>query len=950
MSPRSHRRQRRPGCRPRLEMLEDRLAPAATSFGVYTYHGDNGSTGQDLAETVLTPANVNAARFGKLFAAGVDGAVYAQPLVVPGVHITTGPNQGTHDIVFVATEHDSVYALDAAGGTVLWQASFINPTAGVTTVPSDDTSSGDLVPEIGITGTPVIDPATNTLYVVAKTKETGDGSTHYVSRLHALDLSSGAEKLGGPAVIADTTFDGTNFTYVSGPAVSGTGDGNVNGAIHFNALREAQRTALTLANGSVYVAYASHGDVGPYHGWLLGFDAQTLAPTAVFNDTPNGANGGIWQAGGKISVDDQGNLYFETGNGTFDTTLDANGFPVQADYGDSVLKLAVDPTSGPASPNPNGWGLKVVDYFTPSNQAQLDANDLDLGSGGVLLLPDAAGSSSHPHLLVASGKQGTLYLVDRDNMGKFDPNADHVVQERSAAVNGTVSTPAYFNGTLYVVGGFGDVGQTFGVANGALSAATSHSPDAFDFPGSTPTVSANGSGNGVVWDLAKGASQLRAYQAGGYDNELYTSDQAANGRDQLGPAVKFTVPVVANGKVYVGTSSSLVAYGLLTMPATPPTAPTSLSAAVGGAGQVQLTWVDNSTDADYFQIEQSTDGTRFTPVVTAAASAQSFTLSGLQSSTTYFFRIRAVNAAGPSDPSSTAHATTTAESSSVALDFSGGFPGAGGLALNGSATETGGRLRLTDGAGGEAGSAFALAPVALGLFHTSFTFQLTGPGGSGAPAADGLAFVIQGVGPQALGGSGSALGYGPAAGSAFGIGQSAAVKFDLNGNAGEGPNSTGLFTDGGAPVGTGSVDLSGTGIDLHSGDPIRADLAYDGQTLHVTLTDTVTGAMASQAYGVDLIALVGSGTGYVGFTGGTGSQTATQDVLAWTFTNDAVVPAFVPTGKPPAPDSSAGSASPVPGPSTPSPSPPKPGRPAKHKRGHGHHPVGHHHHRARKHP
>jgi hypothetical protein len=448
-----------------VEALETRLTPA----GLFTYHNDNLSTGQDLAEPLLTPAAINPASFGKLFATPVDGQLYAQPLVVPGVPITTGPGPGPHDVVFAATEHDSVYALDAGDGTVLGKDSFLDPAAGVTTVPAADTGTDDLTPEIGITGTPVIDPATSTLYVAVKTKETGDSTSHYVYRLHALDLGSGAEKFGGPVVIGDTVSDGVSYTYVSGPGVNGTGDGSVNGQVPFNALREFQRPALTLVNGTVYLAFASHGDTGPYHGWVLGYDAHTLALTAAFNDTPNGIQGGIWQAGGKVAADDQGNLYVETGNGTFDATLDANGFPAQADYGDSVLKLAPDPASGPANQNPNGWGLKVVDYFTPHNEADLADGDTDLGSGGPLLLPDAAGSPDHPHLLVASGKEGTIYLLDRDNLGKFDPATDHVVQELPAAVNGTLSTPAYFNHSLYVVGGYGDVARTFDLQDAALS-------------------------------------------------------------------------------------------------------------------------------------------------------------------------------------------------------------------------------------------------------------------------------------------------------------------------------------------------------------------------------------------------------------------------------------------------------------------------------------------------
>ena len=413
--------------RPFLEELEHRLTP---SVSLLTYHNDYSSSGENLSETALTPANVNSTSFGKLFSTPVDGQVYAQPLYVPGVAITVGPIVGAHNVTYVATEHDSVYAIDADSGQVLWRDNFINPAAGVTTVTSDDVDSNDVSPEMGITSTPVIDPTTNTLYVVANTEEVIGGNRHYIYRLHALDLGSGDEKFGGPAVIADTIWNGgNNFTYVSGPSVDGTGDGSVNGVLTFNVLRQLQRPALTLCNDTIFIGFGAHGTSTPYHGWLLGYNAQTLQPNAVFCTTPNGFNGGIWQGGGRIDVDAQGYLYIETGNGDFDTTLDANGFPVNGDYGDSFLKLAIDPTTSPTNQDVNGWGLKVVDYFTPSNQQTLYTEDLDLGSGGPLLLPDSVGSAAHPHLMVGGGKIGTIYLIDTDNMGKYNPTADQIVQE-----------------------------------------------------------------------------------------------------------------------------------------------------------------------------------------------------------------------------------------------------------------------------------------------------------------------------------------------------------------------------------------------------------------------------------------------------------------------------------------------------------------------------------------
>ena len=550
------------GLRPAPETLEPQLLLAAA---VLTYHNDNASTGQNLAETVLSPADVNSTQFGKLASVSLDGYAYAQPLYVPSVAVS---GQGTHNVVYVATEHDSLYAIDADTGAVLWKDSFINPAAGVTTVPSGDVASSDISPEIGISGAPVIDGATNTLYLVAKTKEVGGGIDHYVQRLHAIDITSGAEKFGGPVVIANTSYNGSSYTYNSGPSVAGNGAGSVNGVVTFNALRQNQRMALTEAHGNIYIAWSSHGDKGPYHGWIVGYNATNLGLAAVFNADPNGSDTGIWEGQGRFSVDSGGDLYFETGNGTFDTTLNCAGFPVNGDYGDSFVKIAPD-SSTASNPNINGWGLKVVDYFTPSNQASLSAADGDLGSGGPLLLPDSAGNSTHPHLLVGAGKEGKIYLIDRDNMGHYHPNADQVVQETGARfIHGSYGTPAYFNGSFYY-GGSGDNVKAFSVANAAFSTTpASKSPNAIGFTGATPSISSNGTANGILWALdndaysSSGPAVLYAYNASNLSSELYNSAQAAGGRDQSGAAVKFTVPTVVNGKVYVGGESSLTIYGL----------------------------------------------------------------------------------------------------------------------------------------------------------------------------------------------------------------------------------------------------------------------------------------------------------------------------------------------------------------------------------------------------
>jgi hypothetical protein len=345
---------------------------------VLTFHNDNARTGQNTNETILTPVNVNPRTFNLLFSCPVDGGIFAQPLYVPAVSIT---NKGTHDVVFVATENDSVLAFDAdTNGPPLWQTSFINPPAGVTIVPAADVGLASSAQNYGITGTPVIDPVSMTLYVEARTKEVSGSSTNYVHRLHALDLGSGTEKFGGPVIIH--------------PVVTGSGQDN-DGAGHvpFNGLRENNRSGLLLANGVVYVPYASLGDIQPYHGWLLGFDAHTLEPRGVFNSTPNGSLGGFWEGGNGPATDDAGNLYIVSGNGTFDATT--NG-----DFSDTYLKLS-----------PIGTNLVLADYFTPYNEHYLSTNDLDVGGGGLVVLPDSVGSPPHPHLAVGAGKDGFISLI-----------------------------------------------------------------------------------------------------------------------------------------------------------------------------------------------------------------------------------------------------------------------------------------------------------------------------------------------------------------------------------------------------------------------------------------------------------------------------------------------------------------------------------------------------------
>ena len=890
-----------------LEKLETRLLLSAN---VTAYHqaipgsspASSIGAGVNSSETVLTPANVNSTNFGKLFSTTVDGQVYAEPLYMENVAITTGANQGTHNVVFVATQNDSLYAIDSTTGTILWQDALLTPEHGgtVTAVPSSAVNSGDISPEIGITATPVIDPTTNTIFVENKTQEVASDGTHFEHHLYAINIGSGA--ITKDVLIADSIGD----TVVSGPSVTGTGAGSSGGVVKFDALRQLDRPGLTLVNGNIYLSYASHGDNGPYHGWILGYSESALAPTAVFNVNPNGSDDGIWQSGGTLAYETvNGNtfLYLETGNGTFDTTLTPLAVqlepddPDQGDYGDTFLKVQIDgstPAAGSldATNNINGWGMHVADYFTPTNEGNLSARRYGSGVNAPLLLPASAGSAAHPNLMVGSGKEGRIYLIDRNNMGGYHGDAagdgntgtDNVVQETATgAINGSLDTPTFYNGVLYYVGGYGDEARTFTVANGVMSSSsTTQSTDSYPFPGSTPTISTNSSGgNAIAWDIAgPGPTQLRAYSASaGYGSEIYTSAQAANSRDSLGSAVKFTVPTVADGEVFVGTTNSLVAYGLLQQATAPPAAPSNLSASAFSGSVINLTWTDNDkspSSATGYNILQSTDGTNFTQVGTASAGATSFAVGSLQVSTKYYFEIDAFNSKGTSAFSNVANATTTSQAS--VLDFSSGFANSSGvLTYNGSAKINGTSAELTDGGGNEAGSVFSTNAVDVTKFSNQFTFQLTNPN------ADGFTFTIEGDGPTALGPTGGGLGYGPdSPGGTAGIAQSVAVKFDLYNNSGEGTDSTGEYTDGVSPT-TPAIDLSTTGINLHSGDVFQVVMSYDGTTLNVTITDTVTNASASQAYTVNIPQVIGSNTGYVGFTGGTGGSTAVQNVLTWTY-------------------------------------------------------------------
>lgn len=498
--------------------------PATPADDVLTYHNNGARTGLDPHETLLAPADVNPSSFGKLFSDSVDGFVYAQPLYVAGVAL---PGKGRRNVVYVATENDTVYAFDAdSAGPPLWQDHLGTP------VPSSAFACGQIVPRVGITATPVIDLPSATLYVEAMVQQATPHGPTYAQQLHALDLATGAEKRGGPATLAGW--------------VPGKGAGSKGGRLYFNAFLHMDRPGLALSNGVIYMAFGSHCDLGDYHGWVLAYGAAHLRFRAAFNTTPDGSQGAIWQTGDAPAVDSAGHVYVLTGNGTFSA---ASG---GSDYGDSFLQLALA-----------GNALRPLDFFTPYNQQELNDQDLDVGSGGPLLLPRLPGSPRR--LIVGGGKGGVLYVVDRNRMGRFQRGGNsQIVQGLRRGVTPIFSTPAYWNGRLYL-GSVSQPLQAFAVTAAGLSPApVSRSSNSFDYPGTTPAVSSNGAKDAIVWAVdssgyvAGGSAVLHAYDATNLARQLYASPAHGAGD----PAVKFTTPIIAHGRVYFGTQNSLEVYGL----------------------------------------------------------------------------------------------------------------------------------------------------------------------------------------------------------------------------------------------------------------------------------------------------------------------------------------------------------------------------------------------------
>jgi hypothetical protein len=928
------------GLAPRL------VAQVPTPVMVPTWRYDLTHAGQNTRETALTPANVNESMFGKLFSQTVDGSVYAQPLYVPGLTMSDGL---VHNVLFIATEHDSIYAFDAdsnagANANPLWKVTLLDAAhgagAGATTVPgADPGNQGDIGPEIGITGTPVIDPSTNTMYVVGKTKESGA----YFHRLHAINILTGAERTHSPVLITAT--------------VAGTGNGSSGGKLSFSQLWENQRPALDFYNGHVYIGFGSHGDFGPWHGWVFAYDGSTLAQTAVLNLSPNGVGNSVWAAGAGLPIDTSvpgGRMFLVTGNGT---VSNYPPFSASTEFGDSIV--AIDLSNGKLTP---------VDAFTPFNQASLSKADHDQGSGGILMVPDQQGAN--PHILLQAGKEGRILVLNRDNLGGYATGVSsntNALQDIQNQVKGLWCTPAYWNGNVYIWGsgdfGSSDFPKLFKLNSGVLDTTPSSvSTISSGHPGSSFSVSSNGAQDGIAWAVRSdtftthGDEVLYAFDATDLSKRLWESDTNAT-RDSPGRANKFAVPVVTNGKVYVVAVKEVSVYGLFngapiaaapvinpnggvftssqnvtlssatssasiyyTLDGTVPTTAstlyagpitistdTTLRSIASGGGFVQ-----SAVSSATFSFSNQTPPVTFQPGAGTYSSTQQVALSDTDTSATIYYTTDGSTPTASSNPftspisvsssmtikaiaidhslqnSNVATAAYVIQAPGTAINFGNGFASVAGLKLNGTTINTNNLLQLTSTTGTyQVGSVFWTQPIGVQTFTTDFAFQLSSAQG------DGFTFTIQNVGPTASGASGSGLGY-------QNIAKSVGIKFDLYSNAGEGTDSTGVYTNGAVPT-VPAVDMTSSGVLLKSGDVMLAHLTYDGTTLSMTLTDQSTSKSFSLSKAINIPQTVGANTAYIGFTGSTGGLSAIQKILRWTYAAQASgpvtsAPTFSPAG------------------------------------------------------
>jgi Chitobiase/beta-hexosaminidase C-terminal domain/Legume lectin domain len=927
------------------------LAQTPTPVTVPTWRYDLTHSGANKDETALTTANVNVNTFGKLFALSVDGSVYAQPLYVPGLTMSDGQ---VHNVLFVATENDSIYAFDAdTNGGVnakpIWQISLLTAahgaSAGATAIPYLDAGSPDIAPVIGITGTPAINTATNTMYVVSNTKENGV----YFSRLHAINILTGAEQPKSPIVITGT--------------VAGTGQGSSGGQLAFDPLVENQRPALDYYNGYVYVGYAAHGDVGAWHGWLFAYNATTLAQTAMICLSPNGTGSGIWGSGAGFPIEDTGSgarMFVSTGNGphTPGVTFPYSG---STGYGESVLDFSLA----------NG-GLTATDDFTAFNYSYLNDEDLDLGSGGVLLVPDQEGTN--PPVLIIAGKEGRILVLDRDNLGGYAPGGTsntNALQDIPGEIQGLWGTPAYWDGKVFFWAE-NDVPKIFDLDNDVLN------PEQFNqstitsaFPSPTFSISSNGDQEGIAWAVRSdqfnthGPLVLYAWDATNLSTPLYESD-TDSARDAGGAANRYSIPMVTNGKVYVTANGEVDVYGLFNGEPNAANPVITPNGGTFGSNQQVTLSTATATASIYYTLDgsvPSSASTLYTGPITigtqttlkAVASATGYIQSGVTTATFYFTdevpSVKFTPAGGtynseqqvaitdpdanakiyyttdgscpiasngscptgsdastpaPSaqpytgpirvsisqtiqavgiDPSFTYNHTGKAQyvinAGGQMINFGNGFSETTGLSLNGNSVATD-DTRLQLTNGGQEEAGSVFWTTPISIQAFTTDFEF-----QLLPAtADGFTFTIQNTGATAVGSDGSGLGY-------QGIGKSVAIKFNFYNSDNEGADSTGLYTDGEAPT-LPTIDLTPSGIVLNSGDSIKAHVTYDGTTLTWTLTDQVTNDTFTTSKVINIPQVVGGNTAYVGFTASTGLQTASQKLLNWTYITQALPPTFSP--------------------------------------------------------